>query len=121
MHIRFWKQTSLWGWEEEDMLPRDLESETPMGVGNMMTLTFVYYFMKLATLPTVQSTHPWLKYKCFLNTTIYKFKKMAINKIQHYRRTKREGQSRQRKLASHWHQSITAWNSQETALQFNYI
>lgn len=41
---------------------------------------------------------------------------MAINKIQHYRRTKREGQSRQRKLASHWHQSITAWNSQETAL-----
>lgn len=40
------------------MLPRDLESEARMGVGNVMTPTFVYYFMKLATLPTVQSTHP---------------------------------------------------------------
>lgn len=39
-----------------------------MGGGNVMTLTSAYYFMKLATMPTVQSTHPWLKYKCFLNT-----------------------------------------------------
>lgn len=42
------------------MLPRDLETlkVTRMGVGNVMTLTFAYYFMKLAILPTVQSTHP---------------------------------------------------------------
>ena len=55
------------------MPPGALESEmlkvTSMSVGKVvMRLTFVHYFVKLASLPILQSTHPLLKYKCLLNT-----------------------------------------------------